>query len=82
VQTCKAYETLVHTCYLILTKEGAVIPGKMNALSTSETNVLNAGKINNLPLLYVPSHTSCMFRLILLWGELYLELLPLTSLLV
>ena len=56
--------------------------GKMNALGTSEMNVLSASKTNTLSLLYVPSHTSCIFSLTLLREELYVKLLPLTLLLV
>ena len=62
--------------------QGVLILGKMNFLDTGEMNVLNAGKINTLSLLYVPSHISCVFSLILLWEELYVELPPLTLLLV
>jgi len=56
----------------------ALILGKMNALGTSEITVLNASKINTLSSLHVVSHTSCMFSLILLWGEICLSF-PLIS---
>ena len=60
----------------------ALMLGKMHAVGTSEMNVLSAGKINTLSLLYVPSHTSCISNLILLWEEIHLKLLLLTLLLV
>jgi len=66
VHASKVYEIHVHTCYLILTKEIALIPSKMNAYGTTEMNVLNAGKVNTLSLLYVLSHTSYIFSMILL----------------
>ena len=54
---------------MTLTEGTALKLGKMNALSTSEMNVLSTGKVNTLSLLYVLSHTSCIFRLKLLWEE-------------
>ena len=56
----------------------ALILGNMNV--TSEVNVLSAGKVNTLSLLYVLSHTSCIFGLLLLWQDIHLKL-PLTLLL-
>ena len=47
----------------------ALILGKKSALSTGEMNVLSAGKVNTLALLYVPSHTPCIFSSILLWKK-------------
>ena len=38
-----------------------------NAFSTSETNVVNAGKVYALSLLWVIFRTSCIFNWILLW---------------
>ena len=38
----------------------ALVLDKKNALGTSEMNVLNAGKVTTLSLLYVPSCTSCI----------------------
>ena len=82
MHTNKAYEIHVLTCYLILMEGIAMILGKMNALVTSEMDVLNPSKINALSLLYVTSHTSCISSLILLWEKIHLKLLPLTLLLV
>jgi len=51
----------------------ALIFGNMNVLGTSEMDVLSADEVNTLSLLYVLSHTSCIFGLILLWEDIHLE---------
>ena len=66
MHTSKVYEIYVHTCYLILMEEMVLIFSKMKALGTSETNVLSAGKVNTLSLLYILSRMSYIFRLKLL----------------
>ena len=47
----------------------------MNALDTSEMNVLDASKVNTLSLLCGFSHTSCIFDWIFLSEERHLKLL-------
>ena len=80
MNTSKAYELHVHTRHMIPMEGIALKVGKINTLGTSETNVPNASKLNTLSLLYVPSHASCICRLILLWEEIHLKI-PLTLLL-
>ena len=77
MHTSEAYEIHVHTCHIIPMEGIALILGKLNTLITSETYVPNFGKLNTGSLLYVPSHTSCISNLILLWEEIHLKL-PLT----
>ena len=82
MHTSKAHEIRAHTCYLILMEGITLILGKMNALGTSEMNLLSAGKVNTLSFLYVPSYTTRIFSCILQREEIHLKILPLTLLLI
>ena len=47
-----------------------LILDNVNVLGTSAMNVHSATKINTLSSMHVLPHTSCIFSLILLWGEI------------
>jgi len=66
----KMYEIWVHTCHLILMGGMTLILDNVNILGTSAMNVHSATKINTLSSMHVLPHTSCIFSLILLWGEI------------
>ena len=61
MSTSKVCIIHVHTRYLILMEGIVLLLGKIKALGTSEMNVLSAGKVNTLSLLYILSHISSIY---------------------